>query len=430
MSDPDFKEISPVLFGQPVRFGLYALASLAVPFGAAARTELPTVTAAPAQEASEKSEIQCGDVKALWLGGTVGDIPTAAISEGIRASDTQFRAFRLEQPQMVRIDVRTNDGGDPSVRLLSQSGEEIGYNDDMSRSLNARLISDLAAGSYCMILADTADTMNVTVQVGTLDQPSLNGEDDLVCGPNTPSKQFGNGVLNLANGEVNAETDAQSNAYLRFKLENPTALTLRTISQRSIDPQLALFNASGEMVASNDDADGNDARLDFYPTLAAGEYCIGVGPVSNGGPGKISVQARTMDPKQYVWGAYERGELPPMDDSYPVAALPAPGKTELVMQGGAANWFRFELTERAVMSFYTLGTLSGVDTKLSLFSAKGELIEQVDDVDSSTNAAIETVLLQPGMYSLALVDVAAVGKTGTPLRPVGLLVEKFIDASK
>lgn len=373
--------------------------------------------------------MQCGSMIAPWLGGNAGDISAAPLQESIQASGAQTRAFRITDPSAVRIEARTNGDGDPSVRLFDGDGSELGYNDDMERSLNAQFQTELSPGDYCVTVNDTADMMDVTVQVGLQEQAALNESSDLACGPMTEKRAFGDGPVDaaLANGPVVADSSASRNAYLRMTLNEATAMSLRATGDGNVDPQIALFDAAGQMIGSNDDADGRNARLDFSPNLPAGEYCIGVGSVSDAN-GTIKVSAQKLDPMEYLRQAHARGELPPMDDSYPTQPLEFTGKSQVVLQGSTANWFRFDIDSRSVIAIRTLGSISGVDTKLALFDAEGSLVQEADDDDNSRNASFAPLLLQPGSYMLALTDVGTLGQSGTPMRPVGLVAEKFISA--
>ncbi|MDN3711963.1 hypothetical protein QWZ10_09315 [Paracoccus cavernae] len=89
--------------------------------------------------------------------------------------------------------------------------------------------------------------------------------------------------------------------------------------------------------------------------------------MNGGAQGTITVSAKTLDPQEYIRRAAARGELPPVDDSYPVAPLVFKRtQGEVILQGSSANWFGFELSEPTLIGIRTLGSPSGVDTKLVL----------------------------------------------------------------
>jgi len=386
----------------------------------------------PAVRAQESAAVpangsQCPGAQAVWLGGENASMAEAPLQEMIRLSGPETRAFRLAEPGQVRIEARSDSRGDPSVRLFDSSGAEIGYNDDMERSLEAQLEMDLAAGEYCVTVEDSTENRDVMLQVGLQSQQALNESGTLACGPDTATSPLVGGALDaaLAQGAVSVAIDAGRNAYLRFSVKEPTLMSLRaSAAEGDVDPQIALFDTAGRLLAANDDADGRDARLDFTPGLAPGDYCIGVGPVTPS-TGMIRLSAQKLDLQSFVRQAHMRGELPPMDGSYPLQELSFSGRTQIVMQAGAANWFSFDLDQRSVIAVNTMGSISGVDTKLVLFDAEGQMLQEADDTETSKNATIPALMLQPGRYFLALTDVGTNGQIAAPARPVGLMAEKF-----
>lgn len=386
--------------------------------------------------ADEQGEmLACGDeVQADWIGNSreAFDLPNSQepFQERLTGQESRMRAFHLNSPQSLRLEARSNNNGDPSLRLLNAEGAEIEANDDLPRTLNAGIEADLPEGDYCLVLNDLSENMDVTLQLGRQDQPALIESAELQCGPQTPAEMLAQGPLEaaLAKGAVTSQGSAERNRYLRFDLAAPTSLTLSAKGGGQIDAYLALFDENGQQIAANDDADGRDPRMDFVPDLAAGSYCLGVGAMSQG-QGMISVSAQHLDVAEHLRRAYARGELPPADDSYPVKPLSfKDNSSEVILQGSAATWFSFELPDRAVVDIHTLGSVTGADTRLVLFDGKGQLVEDNDDGENSRDARIGPTVLRGGKYHLALMDVSVQGQQGAPLRPVVIMAEKFIRA--
>lgn len=50
---------------------------------------------------------------------------------------------------------------------------------------------------------------------------------------------------------------------------------------------------------------------------------------------------------------------------------------------------------------------------------------QADDRDGSVDARLGPVVLEPGEYRMALTDVNRPDQPGAPIRPVGLVFERF-----
>lgn len=380
-------------------------------------------------------QAQCGpSIAGPWLGASAEESDISSVDEPLQArfldEENNIFGFRVtDGNQRIRIEARSNADGDPSVTLLDSEGNEIGSNDDMENSLNSLLEINVAQGDYCLRMGELRDTVDVTVQVGRDGQQPLMESTALTCSPDTEAEAFAAESLELAlaKGEITSAGSAERNRYLRFTLDKASPVSLRALGDGSVDPQIALFDQSGQRIAINDDADGRNSRLDFSPVLEAGRYCIGVGAVNGGAQGTITVSAKTLDPQEYIRRAAARGELPPVDDSYPVTPLVFKRtQGEVILQGSSANWFGFELSEPTLIGIRTLGSPSGVDTKLVLFDASGRVVQENDDSDDGRNARILPVLLAPGSYKLALTDISVLDQIGAPLRPVVILAEKYV----
>ncbi len=371
---------------------------------------------------------------AQWLGQgrdavNLGTADTP-FQERVSSTERQMRAFHLSEAQSLRIEAKTHNDGDPALEILDSSGAQIAANDDLPRSLNAGIQLDLPQGDYCVVMTDRSAQMDVTLQVARQDQPALIESAELSCGPDREAADLTDGPLELAlaKGPITSQGTGEGSRYLRFEIATPTSLSLLATGSAQMDPYMALFDASGQQIAMNDDADGNNPRLDFMPTLAAGRYCIGLGTM-NDQKGAITLIARPLDPADYLRRSYERGELPPPEGDYPVTPLNfARHHTEVVLQGSSASWFSFELKERSVVAIHTLGAVTGADTRLVLFDGDGAVVADVDDSESGRDSRISPTVLREGKYRLALLDVAASGQLGAPLRPVVIMAEKFVQA--
>nr|WP_237168671.1 DVUA0089 family protein [Paracoccus shandongensis] len=266
-------------------------------------------------------------------------------------------------------------------------------------------------------------------QAALLDEGSEGGSSRIAtCTPDTPATPLAEGAINerLAQGPVSATQDGTGVGYYRFTLSQAAPVTLRA-SSPTLDPYLKLFDAQGNLVGENDDADGLNARLDFVSTLAAGDYCIGAATLSSE-PGELTISAETLDPQIFLRNAYRKGELnPPSDGSYPVQALDlTQQKQTVVLHDGATQWLGFDLDKPTVLVVSAYGSLAGADPRLVLFAASGALEGENDDIDGSTDARVGPVLLQPGRYHLGVVDVSRNDDTLGPIRPIGLMFDRFL----
>lgn len=414
-------------------YRLSVLASLA----AASALGLPAL----AQEAPRI----CGAAQVAWLAGDEAgqDISAsqAALSATVQVAGGQpgIVAFRSSaDSQTLRVEARTADG-DPVISLLTEDGDVIAENDDTPDSLNSRLETAVGPGVYCVSVRSVGDgDMAATVQVSRPEQAALLDEESdgdtgsqiAACTPDTPAAPLAEGAIDerLDQGPVSTRQDGTRVGYYRFTLSQAAPLTLRA-SSPTLDPYLKLFDAQGTLIGENDDADGLNARLDFVSTLAAGDYCIGAATLSSEA-GELTVSAEKLDPQSFLRNAYRKGELnPPVDGSYPVQALDlTQQKQTVVLHDGAAQWLGFDLDRPTVVVVSAYGSLVGADPKLVLFAASGALEAENDDVDGGTNARVGPVLLQPGRYHLGVVDVSRNDGSSGPIRPIGLLFERFLRA--
>ncbi|GEM_PF-1232472 len=388
-----------------------------------------------AAEAVKSSTVAaCAGAAAVWVGGDSARAQLDGAEQpwmiDLRASTAQGRLFRLSEPASVRLETLTKNKGDPRLQLFDAAGDTLAESDDAAGSYNAQIVMHLEAGEYCIVAEDIRTRMDLTLLVGLEDHDSVLEASELACGPQTQARDLGEKDLDavLAAGPFSYQSDASGHGYVKFKVTDGGPLSLRATAGNGIDPMMALFDETGNEIANNNDADGVNARLDFMNGLPSGSYCVGIRSATPA-DGQIAFTAQVLDIDSYKRAAYERGDLAPVDGSYPVGSLAFNRPHgEIILQGNAVTWMEFELQERSIVALRTMGTPSGADTMLSLFDGVGEMIVQVDDTDSSRNAAIAPMVLQKGRYLVALSDRASSSQLGAPLRPVVLLAERYVRA--
>lgn len=392
--------------------------------------------AASAQEASADDTAQCAG--SVWIGGSadtaVLGAETGPLVQEANASANQLPvfAFRIDgAAQETRIEAASVNG-DPVLTLTTPQGGVLGENDDYGGTLNAQIATVLQPGTYCVRLSSLGgEPIAATLQVSRMDQAALLPEAVDVtiagCGPDTPTTALAEGPLDvaLAAGRVSQDI-GPGVAYMRFELASAASLTMRAESDL-LDPLIKLYDGAGVLVAENDDADDLNARLDFLTALPAGSYCLAAAPLS-AGEGTITVSVETLDRDSYLRGAWQRGEIaPPEGADFPVQMIDLVKEPETVLlHDGGAQWLSFELSDETVLSVASFGQLTGVDTRLALFGASGIPVATADDSTTGTDAVLGPVLLKAGRYRMAVMDVNGVARLGGPIRPIGLVFERFV----
>jgi hypothetical protein len=394
--------------------------------------------AAAAQEAAPESGPLCAGTLAAWMGGSAEaaaiGADSAPLVQQANASSSQIPvfAFRVDgAAQETRIEAMSPEGGDPYITLTTPDGQILAENDDYGGGRNAQTVSQLEPGDYCVRLSSVGGTpISATVQISRTDQVALLPEAiDMTinaCLPETATTPFVEGPLNtaLAAGRVSQDI-GMGVVYLRFELTEAASLTLRAESEM-LDPQIKLYDARGAVLGENDDAEGRNARLDFLTALPPGSYCLAAAPLS-AGDGTVIVSAEAMDRDTYLRSAWQRGELaPPEGTDYPVQAIDLATESEtLLLHDGAAQWLAFDIAEETALMITSFGQLTGADTRLTLFGTSGIPVVTADDSETGLDARLGPVVLAPGRYRLAVMDLGGSASAGGPIRPIGLVFERF-----
>jgi len=392
-----------------------------------------TAQTTPQAEESQNTGPMCGGHPAQWLGGSAeaSDISTSEgpLAMQLRADGDNhpYVAFRISgDSQDIRAEAQAIGGGDPSLVLSTTQGRDLAQNDDANGTLDSQLTEYMRSGDYCLQLVPVqGGSLQVNLQVSRPDMPPLiETPEDMSINSCTPTPELtalieGDPAENLPK-TITTEGGLD---YLRLSLAERTALTLRAESD-SLDPNMVLYGANGERIAANDDADGLNSRLDFAAGLPAGEYCLGVAPLSPG-EGAIDISASVLDPSTLLQDAYRNGDLPPASNAdYPIKQIDIKAEPNIVaLSDGGAQWFTFDVEKQSVLIVNAYGSILGVDTKLSLFASNGATVDSNDDANDSTDAQIGPLVLTAGTYRMALTDVN--NRDSSAMRPVSLVFELY-----
>lgn len=390
---------------------------------------------------------------AAWFGGSEaladpGAAPAALVLPGLAvpAGGVAGGRFRLAAPATLRLEARPAPGGDSVLELYESGGRMLVTDDDSGGDLAARVEIDLAPGTYCLAARGFAGAAHaVDLSVGRLEHAALTTglaggftppggglpEGPLFvgiqpCTAATPATDLGAGApidALLAQGGARANGAPAAVPYYRFDLAQPQALSIRAANPAA-DPYIYLFDATGALLAENDDYDSLDSRIDLTTPLPAGRYCLGMRALADPAL-PVTVSILPYDARTASAEAIRRGETaPPLDGSWLVTAigpLPARAVRDLAVTGGDARWLSFEIDTRGVVVI-DAAEVTDSDPMIAVFAESGAALGFNDDANGSLNSQL-LLRLDPGRYLLAVMQYSE-GYRGV----IRLSTERFVPA--
>lgn len=348
---------------------------------------------------------------APWLGqGQAGsDIASATAplewSGTVAVATRAVGLFTLGAAMDLRIEAQpTTQDGDTIIELFDADGRLLVIDDDSGGGVASRAEIPLAAGAYCVAVSGFGgEAVSATIRVSRLEMPALTaglaggfgdwqGAAPFVgidpCLPDTPATRLGTGPIDaeLAKG-VSMANSVDAAPYYRFSLAVPNALSLRATNPEA-DPYLYLFDATGVLLAENDDADSLNSRIDMLQPLAAGEYCVGLRALADPSlPIRLTISARGLE--DAAAEAFDSAEMaPPLDGSWPVedlGVLTATTTRDWLVPGDQAQWFVFDSPSEGLVLITAAAHDEG-DPMLDIFDASGTWLGGNDDANDSVDA--------------------------------------------
>jgi hypothetical protein len=381
----------------------------------------------------------CGGVGVggTWIGGTeaASDLAKADAAREQMAlvlmRNEHVALFSVSEPAEIRVEAQARGNGDPMIDLRDAAGRIFLSDDDSGGDSAARGEIVLAPGTYCLSTRSFNGTaMTAFVRIGRTEHTALTpgidaafAEDGAAgCGPDTPATDLADGPIDalIAGAGLSVTGSADAVPFWRFVLAAPAQVSL-TATNSNADPMLSLYDASGDIVAENDDFDGLDSRIDFGDALAAGSYCIGVRALSDSTL-PITVAVAAYDPDAALVNLYDRGDAgPSLNGSHPVNDL---GVLSSRLRHDAQtsdrnSWFSVVVEQAGVLLVEAVANGQG-DPTLVLYDDFGRLVAQNDDNGTNLDSLILT-RVQPGTY---LVGVRQVGTATQGL--IRLLFERYV----
>ncbi len=365
-----------------------------------------------------------------WIGGTetASDIATADTHReqlALVLGETPFVGlFTLSDSTSVRVEAAGRGAGDPLIEIFDSTGAIIASDDDSGGGGAARAELDLGQGTYCVSMKSYENSpMSAFMRVGRTDHEALTpGEADSDAATNAASGSCADarpfGAINATQSAAVDET-----GFWSFTLDTPTPLTI-TANNDDADPTIALFDASEVEIASNDDHNGLNSKIEQAEPLPAGDYCLSVGAINNTAI-PIDVTINVYDAEAALAELFDLGEAaPPLDGSIPFTEL---GKLDTRMRhdvrvDNIASWFTIEIPETGMMLVEAIAAGDDGDPWLVIYDDLGRRLGLNDDAGDSLNSLL-TARVQPGTYVIGLKQV---GEDAQGF--VRLLLERYVPA--
>ena len=372
-----------------------------------------------------------------WIGGSedASDMTTADSYREqmalVLSGNTHVSLFALSAPTSVRVEVAGRGNGDPALEVFDSQGVSVLSDDDSGGNGAARSESELGAGTYCVAVTSyDGSPMTAFVRIGRSEQEPLTDgiSEDEGQDLGEAEAQFGAAdcrdapSLGTLTTPITASASAADTPFWRFTLDAATAVTV-TAANESADPTLTLRGPDGAVLAENDDYDGLDSRVDMSVPLLAGDYCIGIGAISDETL-PITVTVSEYDPEAAFADLYNAGEaLPPLDGSVTITAL-GPLQSRLrqdVRAKNDATWFTFDVPQAGIVAIEAIGAGGAIDPWIAVYDDLGRQMGQNDDAADGLDSQL-ILRINAGTYMIAVKQVGA----GEGF--VRLLMERFVPA--
>ncbi len=227
----------------------------------------------------------------------------AQLPSGVRARNTTaavpYYRFTLNSAQPVSIRAES-PVADPYIYLFDNQGVLLGENDD-SDGLNSRLDflnPPLPAGTYCIGMRSLSDAnVPVTLSMLALDQASVQAE--AYANAQQAPVNGGYPVHDLGEVETVAIIDRQvlggQAVFFSFDVTQPALMSLTADEITDSDPWIRLFDARGNLIDENDDANAS-LNSEVIRRLPPGRYFLGVRQYDAAYAGTIRVMLQRYVP--------------------------------------------------------------------------------------------------------------------------------------
>ena len=163
-------------------------------------------------------------------------------SGSLSAGETDSYRLSISSPTTVRIDVEKSSGSslDPKVTLRSNSGGQIGVDDDGGQGNNARLVSSLEEGTYTVVVSgfgQTSGSYRVSVEAQDFVEQGSISLGETMDGYIEQGEMHRFAFYSRRSGEITIRVNANDS---------------------SLDPKVAVQDSDGATIGTDDD--GGEGR--------------------------------------------------------------------------------------------------------------------------------------------------------------------------
>ncbi|GAM97239.1 extracellular neutral protease B [alpha proteobacterium U9-1i] len=314
----------------------------------------------------------------------------ASVSDGLDfAGDRDWRRIRLEGGQSYRFTLNSNTDAatpltDPLIKIFGNDSVELAADDDGGDGFNsyleftapesgnyfveARGFGDDATGGYTL----TARAGDIPADAST--DASLSADGD-----------FRSGVLSPAGDRDWYRIELAEGQGLRLAVAGAEGVPGGVLS----DPYIALYGPDGNVVAENDDANGDLNSWLEYSAAAAGAHYLEVRGFS----------AETAE------GAYTiqltAGEIGASSDTAEYIMAAGAPRQSTIATAGDADWYGIDLVEGRAYRINLVSSDGTLDPVVTLFNAEGQAIATDDDGGTGVNAYLTYVPITGGTHYIA-----------------------------
>jgi len=273
--------------------------------------------------------------------------------------------FRAAKQALYQIDAVTGDGRfDPMLSLSDAQGQALGNDDDGGGGNNARIIKEMAPGSY---------------RIGVMGYGGSSTGKYLLSVREIETRS-------IRDGESRGGTleDGGTHVYA-FDLREKGLVTIdgRRADASQMDPFLTLISSAKGVVARDDDG-GGETNAKITGMLDAGRYYIALTSYTKTGGGYTV--------------SLERKDVPP-----PVDAMITVGdrRQGAILYPGQRDRYTFTIAAAVTLTLNALADNSRLDTFLELYDAQGVMLNSDDDGGGGTNSMIR-MRFGAGTYSVVV----------------------------